>query len=1177
MAKKLCCLMLMLTVLASTVLAAGNLMDMDPGFESGRKCWRPMEKEDPHAFFSKDAGINGTGAAIISSPDEEVSSGFFLNGFIPVVGGHKYTVEAKFKGYIKNGHAFIAARLWSGTKGHGHAPGNKYLKAIESPEITECSPDIWSSVHISLEVPEETSGIHLQIASKNFQGEIVFDDVAIYEIDDTISIPHLTKAPEIDGKLDDIFLKEATRFTDFMQLPITTGKLAPNQTEAYAGMTPEHIYVAYVLHHPKGYVMKAEKQFRDEHEIFRGDGVEFFITSMGNNATCCHIAVNAAGSVWDGRDENINWNCGIETATGKLDDTRYLLEFRIPMKDLGYDHAVDAGITPLDFRMSFCRNDNSLKKGRYSTWSRIANQFEEPDLFRSFKGLGKDYGRTCSERYWKHGRARSFLRTDAVISWQVEKPLYEELITDKKFPYHGESAYIWHHPTDPRNIQFGLQYGVAYSKAEILKEFEKHRLHPFAHPDKVKEHADWERKTGIGHCLYFPYFIKDWSAPYNPKVYQEMFDMARKVLNEFPDTIWAISLGDEAYEWLLYHFIDNVNDEKIFTKRPELQEAAKVVKEKYGFGKFGVPKSSKYDKAERFEWLAVKNYMYARTQQMQRDLYKLCQEYTYHGKPLVCISGDPIGGMNVVQQQSRDKDYCDIFTGQVVPIASKWRPNICFTTKVLKDFTGKTVWPCAHVEPYYRSHDSKTTAQYLSEVARAGGSGIQIWNYDLTNSNRRMGCTIFDYNGHRPRWNTIMDIVDRFRTMGQLRTPKDEMAIFFSNDTISTYRNPPTYTSEALFTFAGPSAGAWFKFICGVQLRDNDIKLNDWKVIMFADSDIEYVGNQKKFLEYVKNGGTLVCFDAKAFSFNEDATPTEANREELFGAKTIEQNKFGSMKFVADDLLKGISPDKAYSISSKYALEPMEGTRVLAKFDDGQAAVTIKDYPGGGRAILFAAAPNTSHVSSKPWRDLMKQFIVNLGIAVDQDIWRFQFPYKEETRPEFKDTCLTGNFFYWYLGEAEKTANAKPDKGSYSYTLPPDGDAAGLKYAFPEGNLCNRFKALEIGDYYVRENAPLVKEGKISTKMFFDTWSKTDAFDIDIDLGEPHDILTIKLFYSGQLPSVKATLDNGSAVNATGIDTEEVAMLELKANGKSRHVKLSIPARADGKKLILSEMEIWGK
>ena len=95
--------------------------------------------------------------------------------------------------------------------------------------------------------------------------------------------------------------------------------------------------------------------------------------------------------------------------------------------------------------------------------------------------------------------------------------------------------------------------------------------------------------------------------------------------------------------------------------------------------------------------------------------------------------------------------------------------------------------------------------------------------------------------------------------------------------------------------------------------------------------------------------------------------------------------------------------------------------------------------------------------------------------------------------------------------------------------------------------------------------------------MFFDTWSKTDAFDIDIDLGEARDILSVKLFYSGQLPSVKATLDNGSAVNATGIDTEEVAMLELKANGKSRRLKLSIPARADGKKLILSEMEIWGK
>ena len=207
----------------------------------------------------------------------------------------------------------------------------------------------------------------------------------------------------------------------------------------------------------------------------------------------------------------------------------------------------------------------------------------------------------------------------------------------------------------------------------------------------------------------------------------------------------------------------------------------------------------------------------------------------------------------------------------------------------------------------------------------------------------------------------------------------------------------------------------------------------------------------------------------------------------------------------------------------------------------------------------------------------MKQLIYNFGIKTDEDIWRFQFPYNEEKLPDIKDKCLTGNFFYWFLNKAVITANANLRVAFYTYSLTPDEAKPEKRYTFAEGNLTNRIKALEIGDYYNRNNADLIKEGKIATKMFFDTWSKTDAFDINIDLGETCEIHSIKLFYNGQLPSVKATIDDDSVVNATGIDTKEVAMLELKTNGKSRHIKLSIPARKDGNKLILSEMEIWGK
>lgn len=1169
-----------LCIAALSLFGVENLRDRrNPGFEEDGKHWRSMVSGDPYAIFSRHEGINGSGAAVVNSPNAETSSGFYAQGFVNIIGGHKYTVEASFRGKIESGSAFIAARLWSGvTSSGGQTKESKFVKAYESEGIYECAEDCWSKVHITFTAPEQCNGIHLQLATREMKGFIAFDDIAVYELDDTISIPELTKAPALDGTLDETFRKEATRFTDFMQLPITVGRLAKETTEAYVGMTPEHIYGAFLMHHASDRKLAANKYQRDSSEIFMSDDVEFFITYIGRELPCFHFAFNLGGSVWDAQDGATEWNSGVQIATGTLSTTCELIQFRLPLKDIGYNHAVDAGIVPLNFKMSFGRSHYHDNNRYFSTWSRVLSKFEEPENFRSFTGLGQQFGRTCSELHWTRDSSRTLdSHSKPILSWQIEKPLFKELFSDKMPRETGESAYMWPRPLETINIKFGLQYGVTYCKNDILEEYRKHRLHPFGHIASIQPLSKWERETGIGHCLYFPYFIEDWSATYTPKVYDRMFEMTRQALRQNPDTVWGISLGDEAYEWLLYHFIDNANNPAKLEASPELREAVKLVKDKFGHGKYGVPKSSRGGRTERFEWLATRAYLYDRTHAMQRDLYKLCQEFTFRGKPLVCISGDPMGGHCSVQEQSRDKDCCDIFTGQVVPIASRWRQNVCYTTKLLKDFTGKTVWPCAHVEPYSRSNDVPTTAGYLSEVARGGGTGLQMWNYDLANQTRKMGDTCFDYYGHRPRWDVIMDIADKFRTMPELKFPKDELAIYVSVETFSSFRSPPGDATEALFTFAGPSAGAWFKFVSSTQVYDKAVNLNDWKAILFSNADIEKPENQAALQEYVKNGGTLVCFDADAFNYADDGSDSSANRETLFGAKTIEKKAPSAFHFHADALSSGISQEHFFNCSGNKALAPMDGTRILASFNDGTAAATVKEYPGGGRAILFAVPLNTSFVSHKTWRAMMKQFIANLGIKTDEDIWRFQFPSTPEKKPEYKDLCLTGNNMYWHLNEPVITANAKLKDASYSYSLAPDKSAAGAKYAFGEGNLTNRLKAFKCGDYYNRGNAELLKSGKLSTDMFFDTWSKTDAFDISISLGRKANVSCIKLFYNGELPTSKVKFANGSEKSFKGGETDEVAMIEMELDSVTDNIIIHISKRRDGNKLILSEMEIWGK
>ena len=182
-------------ILSATIaaFAATNLRDgRDPGFNEGNAFWRVMNNGDPHSIFSKDAGINGSGALVISSPDSEATSGFYAKGFVPITGGKQYTVEAMFKGHIESGHAFICARIWTNTKGSSQLPQSKGIMTVESPAITECIPDTWSSVHITFTAPKAATGIHLQLAARDFCGEIIFDDIAVYEMDDTISIPQFS-------------------------------------------------------------------------------------------------------------------------------------------------------------------------------------------------------------------------------------------------------------------------------------------------------------------------------------------------------------------------------------------------------------------------------------------------------------------------------------------------------------------------------------------------------------------------------------------------------------------------------------------------------------------------------------------------------------------------------------------------------------------------------------------------------------------------------------------------------------------------------------------------------------------------------------------------------------------------------------------------------------------------
>ena len=1163
-----------------SVFAENNLTAMyDPGFESGFKYWYFFKAKQGGSIV-KGKGINRSGALVFASSSSRPADALlYRKGFVPVKSGLIYTVEAKFSSNFTHGHATLHVNLWSGAVNNQQVKGSKCKKTLQS-KISESTGERWSVVRLTFKVPENINGIHIGFSASSLRGEIIFDDVKVYQITEKNEIPLLSKAPKLNGKIDPDFIKNATKLSDFTKFKSNAKALNIDQTEVYLAMTSDALHGQILLYHSPKYPIKVIRAAHDSLDVFRSECVEFFITYTGREAPYHQICINSAGSVYDSLGmSGKSWSSGVKTATGKVNENCYLVAFSLPLKNIGYNHSLDKGLIIPSWKINFTRNHYSTAKPYSSTWKVLKGSFHDIPLFDWFIGMGNRFGTVYSDFFHRNELIAKKIKERKLAFWPVEKKEYESLFSNKYSPFKGQSAFIWNHPIGKGMFNFALQYGLEYSTSLMVEEYKKANLLPYVSYSNLanctEKLTDYAKQTGNGFVLYFPYpdLKGTFSTLYNPVARKELFDWTRNLLKKNPGVYWGISLGDEATEHLTRRLIDSINDASKMKKDPYLRAAAKEIKEKYGYGKYGVPSSSKSN--ERFKWIAVKKYVFAQILEIQKELFKICNEFKRsNGERLVSISADPMGGLNILQNQNREKDYCDIFTAQCLPRYSSMFQTISFTTKILRDITDKTVWPCVHFEPYYYSHDSETTAAYFSEVVRGGGSGVQIWNSDYVGYVRKMGCSEIDFFGHRPRWNTMIDIVKRFNNMPLLKYPEPEYAYYLSNETINSFGTPRFQDCEALFTLLGPSSQSSFKFICGNQLLDKTIDLKKWKVIIIAKADIELKKNQQKFLDYVKNGGTLICFDPHVFSFSSDGTSTVAFREELFGAKTIKSDEV-LFAFNNHPYNKKITKEKI-SLNPKVALKVLGNTEVLATFANKTPAVTMKKYPSGGKAILFASAMNNSYISQKEWKDLITQLLQTEEIKTGHKIWNFSFPYKKEVQPVLKEKCYTNNYFYWWMNEPVTSANVKLPGAYYTYNILPEGTKKS-RFEFAKGRLTNRIYALTAGDINNRSNLPLIRAGKLSQSQFVDTWIDEETLKIHFNFKKKIPVTKIVVYYSGCLPGISAIFPNGKTYRVEGKNKNSVIKLQMIIpQTVTDKLELNIDQRILGEKLIISEIEIWG-
>lgn len=760
-------------------------------------------------------------------------------------------------------------------------------------------------------------------------------------------------------------------------------------------------------------------------------------------------------------------------------------------------------------------------------------------------------------------------------TWIVEEPLFAELFSDEPPGLARDGVLMWTHTLNTGLMrETARRFAVRYVVDEIYRDYGEHGLIAIRSGGRVSEdRAETFARYNLKIAGYLGGLPEGVPWALDPRAIDHYLSQVETLLSEPHPHLWCIYAGDELDEVAMQQGAELMADPP--EDYPFILEADAEVREQYGGGQWGIP-LGREDK-NPYRWIAYQRWALARLNERHRRLHETVQRLDPN---VHIVSTDPVGGIHG-RQFSRQAPYFDIFTHQYLPRQSRWRQYLGFLTKVLADLTGKEVWPCAHIENYAFATRPEEVVEELSQVFRNGGHGLHLYMPDCANGNKLVGDTRATYFGSPRRHHTVMNIIDLIREMPRLRYPDyDRTAIVYNDDSLqSGFRDDRThwYFTEACYTFLGPIAGSWFRFIDPEQIIEWPSLRERFDLIYLPTARYQRPEVVAKLREFVVAGGTLICGDPTAFETDTIGTDTTAARTELFGVQVGEGLNVARLLVS----LNGRDFDLAAPPGVR-ALTPVADVEVLGRFEDGSPAIT-RHALGAGAALLFAGNPFVFRATEDPaWQEFFTTWTAAQGAPVGLDIWRFRFPDSviwEE--PPLQGYCLTANYVLWQEETPHFPRNLEIG-ATYSYSLAPDGvpDVAEGEISVAEGKLTDRRSSI-----YAEKSKP---EWYAPYALPAGTWQvefeRLDPFSITFDLKQPWHLRQAKLWVSGSMPTVLAEVSAdgrqwstaGSVASLeAGEDVHDVT-IALDAPGAARYVRLNFAARAEEQRLTIVEAEVWG-
>ncbi|NUQ62616.1 MAG: discoidin domain-containing protein [Pirellulales bacterium] len=660
---------------------------------------------------------------------------------------------------------------------------------------------------------------------------------------------------------------------------------------------------------------------------------------------------------------------------------------------------------------------------------------------------------------------------------------------------------------------------------------------------------------------------------------------------------WAIPMFDELWT---YYVLPPVPKDKWY---PQVVEADKEIREKYGFGKYGMPAS--HEAGDPFERIAHRRWASDKLTATWEKAHKAAKA----ANPDMKVMGPTEGSNGTSADIEAWAPYFDILGGQCgLGETSTFFDSVRVgaVTKTYVDLSGKAVWMMVHA---CVGHAPRRTPEDIremySQVFRVGAQGLWLMHSEF--NEQELEDAMF---AEPARWRAMLQLADSMRKMRLPRLPTADCAILWSSDsTNSTLWGGLDGNNDRIisaYAILGPMLRSWFHFVGDLQIERGTRKLSDYKALYIPFAPYERASVVEKIGEYVQAGGVVICTDTEAFTWNLDGTLNGQRWERLKGVRRDSQrDAVSTFTTVAPGPLPLARPTTMTSLKPGWKIAPLDDkVQVLAAFEDGSPAVTLHRY-GKGKVLFFAAdplrageffrIPEPLYSLATP---LDKESLVKpgapivvfveavqrwAGVQMGRDIWRFTLPpYAEDPYQKEKGLCLTGNYVF-DVNEPVLEPNNAQTGGTYCYSRAPDGIAdivpAGAPIPFADGKLTNRLKAYKTRARSENRNVNFLEV----TPKWIVSWTGKDPAAVTFDLKSEYPLDRVRFFFAGTAPAVQASgsRDGAAWTKLSSVPEEsagkDVKDIVLRAKGAYRYVRVDFAARQAGEAFELCEVEIWAE